>query len=263
MSRTVTTEIPAAILEIAQRLLTQDNRATDCPIFIVQEKRRTYGFDTNYADDNVVWLNDPNDHVEASPEEHARLEAEWDEDGKEPQDWTRTAYQDTWEHVTSCFTETGCQEYIRRNRHNHRGELRIYAAGSWRNDEWRAVRDWLVAMAGPAAPDRLRQATVFVFGNNAPGAHWSSRFYYIRNSNGTWTIRHMPSDDGAWSRLGCWLAVANRSRKGDPDECQWEFEAGWAECERILREGIHEPGWQMARNREAAAQEAARKAGAS
>ena len=33
-------DLAAQIQEIAAHLATQDNRATDCPIFIVQEKRR-------------------------------------------------------------------------------------------------------------------------------------------------------------------------------------------------------------------------------
>ena len=143
-------ETIAQLVEIGRRLQTQNNRATDAPIFIVEEQRRTYGFDADYSDD-IVWLNGPNDSAEADPEEHARLEAAWREDGKEPQDWTRTAYQDSWEYVTACFTESGCEDYIRRNGHNHRGALRIYAAGSWRNDEFRAVRALLMALAGGAS----------------------------------------------------------------------------------------------------------------
>ena len=142
-------DLAEQIAEIASRLATQDNRCTDCPIFIVQEKRRTYGFDPQWSDDSeIVWQDSENDYEEAGPEEHARLEALYDEGEDIPGKWVRTAYQDTWEYVTACFTETGCAEYIRRNKHNHRGELRIYAAGSWRNDEWRAVRDLLLAIGG-------------------------------------------------------------------------------------------------------------------
>ena len=142
-------DLAEQIAEIGKRLLTQDNRATDCPIFIVQEKRRTYGFDTDYASDaEIVWRHCDGD--EADPEERARLEALYDAGEDGPEEWTRMAYQDSWEYVTACFTEAGCADYIRRNKHNHR-ELRIYAAGSWRNDEWRAVRDLLVALAEKGA----------------------------------------------------------------------------------------------------------------
>lgn len=137
----------AKVQEIAARLVTQDNRATDCPIFIVQEKRRVYGFDPAYSD-KVAWINSDGD--EADSEEHARLEAEYEETYEEPEGWTRTAFEDEWHYVTACFTEAGCDEYIQRNRHNHRGELRSYAASSYRNDEFRVVRDFLLAIGGGA-----------------------------------------------------------------------------------------------------------------
>lgn len=140
-------DLLAAVVEIGQRVATQGNRATDAPIFIVEEKRRTYGFDPAYSD-RVAWIDSDGD--EADAEQHARLEAAWEEDGDEPEGWTRTSYQDAWHYVTACFTEAGCAEYIRRNGHNHRGELRIYAAGSYRNDEFRTVRRLLLALAGGA-----------------------------------------------------------------------------------------------------------------
>lgn len=135
------------IARIAQRLCTQDNRLTEAPIFIVEEQHRVYGFDPAYGRP-IVWIDTANDSVEADPEEHARLEAEWDESGDEPDGWTRTAYQDDWRFVTACFTEAGCAEYIRINGHNHRGTLRIYAAGSYRNEEFRVVRRLLLALSG-------------------------------------------------------------------------------------------------------------------
>lgn len=140
------TEAEARIAEIGRALLTQDNRATDAPLFIVEEKRRVHGFDPAYSD-QIAWIDTANDYEEASPEEHARLEAQWARRRPRPDGWTRTAYQDEWHFVTACFTEAGCQEYIRRNGHNHRGELRIYAAGSYRNEEFRAVRAFLIERA--------------------------------------------------------------------------------------------------------------------
>jgi len=141
------------IAEIARRLATQDNCITYCPIFIVQEKRRIYGFDTDCADaDQIVWLDSENDCDEADALEHARLESLYLDGEDIPGKWIRTAYQDTWKHVTSCFTEAGCAEYIRCNKHHHRGELRIYAGSSHRNDEW-AVRGLLLAIGEAPAAD--------------------------------------------------------------------------------------------------------------
>ncbi len=150
MSLNIAPDLAADIRVIAARLVTQDNRITDCPIFLVEEKRRTYGFDPAYSD-HVVWRDVENDYAEAGPAKRGRLEALFRLGGDVPAKWTRTAYQDTWEYVTACFTEAGCQEYIRVNKHNHRGELRIYAATSWRNAEFRAVRDLLAAIAGAAS----------------------------------------------------------------------------------------------------------------
>ena len=78
---------------------------------------------------------------------HELLMAAVQGDG-EPQDWTRTGYQDTWHFVTACFTEAGCNDYIRLNGHNHRGKLRTYAASSYRNEEWRTVRSFLMSGGG-------------------------------------------------------------------------------------------------------------------
>jgi hypothetical protein len=50
--------------------------------------------------------------------------------------------------VTTCFTEAGCNDYIRLNGHNHRGKLRVYADSSYRNEEFRAVRAFLMGLAG-------------------------------------------------------------------------------------------------------------------
>jgi hypothetical protein len=134
--------------DVGRRLREQNNRATAHPLFIVQHKRRVYGFDPDYCDD-VVWLNGPNDSCEATPEEHAELEARYEEDGVEPEDWQRTGYRDQWEFVTACLTETGAKDYLTRNGHNIRGEVRIYAESCYRNDEMMRVREYLMALEAP------------------------------------------------------------------------------------------------------------------
>jgi hypothetical protein len=139
--------IPERIAEIGRLLRTQDNRITDAPLFIVQEQKRTYGFDPAYSD-KAVWLDCEGGEVDA--EEHARLEGLHDDGEDIPGDWTRTAYQDTWHFVTACFTEAGCNDYIARNGHNHSGKLRVYADSSYRNEEWRTVRAFLMGLAGEA-----------------------------------------------------------------------------------------------------------------
>lgn len=130
------------VADIARDIQSQDNRATSLPIFAVQQKRRQTGIDTMYTDD-IVWVDSEG---EASAEEHEKLEREYQENGDEPDGWTRTGYVDTWEFVTACFTEAGCNEYIAQNSHRL-NEPRVYAYSGYRNDEWQAVRDFIVRVA--------------------------------------------------------------------------------------------------------------------
>lgn len=149
---------------LGQRLREQNNRATAHPLFVVQEKVRVYGFDPAYCD-NVVWLDNCNDSCEATPEEHAKLEAGYQGTGIEPECWTRTGYHDEWRFVTVCLTEEGAKAYLAANGHNLRRETRIYAESAFRNAEMIALREHLMALP-PEAPrspevkrDRRRECT--------------------------------------------------------------------------------------------------------
>jgi hypothetical protein len=137
---------------IGKLIATQDNRYTDQPMFIVQQRRRIIGFDTDYCD-NIVWCCSEDEYSEASEEEAAKFEAEYQETGRAKNGWMRTGYVDQWEFVTACFTEQGCKDYLARDGHNLK-EPRIYAEGSYRNEEFRSIRKWLMSLAAPT------QATV-------------------------------------------------------------------------------------------------------
>ncbi len=136
--------VPKEIIEIGNRIATQDNRCTDQPLFIVQQRIRVYGFDPDYCD-SVVWLHEAGDYTEADEKEAAELTAKHN-NGDDTPDWVRTGYKDHWEFVTACFTEQGCKDFIAINGRNLK-ETRIYANGSYRNNEFRQVRDWLLAAA--------------------------------------------------------------------------------------------------------------------
>lgn len=141
--------VPDELNAIGHLLRTQDNRYTDQPMFVVQQRRRITGIDTGYCD-NIVWLHAEGDYTEADATEHAELESEFKESGRERKGWIRTGYNDVWEFVTACFTEQGCKDYIARDGHNLK-EPRIYAEGSYRNEEFRAVRNWLMSLHAPVA----------------------------------------------------------------------------------------------------------------
>jgi len=137
--------------KIGNLIMTQDNRITDQPMFIVQQRRRMYGLDTGYCE-NFIWLCSEDEYNEASVEEADALEAEYQDTGRAKDGWQRTGYIDQWEFVTACFTEQGCIDYLKLDGHNL-NEPRIYAEGSYRNEEFRAVRNSLIALARRAQPE--------------------------------------------------------------------------------------------------------------
>jgi len=124
--------------EIAKLLWTQDNRATAHPIFLVQQRRRTYGFDPQYSD-QFVWLYE-DECEEVSDEEASTLEAQFQKDYSEPEGFTRVAYVDTWEFVQPFLTDQAAEAYIEANRHNLT-DPRIYVDSGHRNPEWQLIRE--------------------------------------------------------------------------------------------------------------------------
>ncbi|MFM0101954.1 hypothetical protein PQR01_00200 [Paraburkholderia rhynchosiae] len=140
---------PDELRAIHDLLHTQDNRITAAPMFAVQQRKRVYGIDTDY-EPKIVWTNE--EGSEASDDEAAKFEALFDEDGTDCVDgYTRVGYHEYWEFVTACFTEQGCKDYLARNGHNL-NETRIYAYGTYRNAEWKAIRDFLMSDRFRVAP---------------------------------------------------------------------------------------------------------------
>lgn len=141
----------ADLKTISENLKTQDNRCTADPIFVVQGRRRVYGFDTQYSED-IAWYDD--DGCAASDEEAKGLEEAYDSTGDEPEGWIRTAYKDFWENIQPFFTEAGAKRYLEVNGHNLRRfeEVRIYVDSAWRNEEWQFVREMLMKGEPSACP---------------------------------------------------------------------------------------------------------------
>ena len=118
------------LLDISDRLRTQDNRCTAEPMFCVQEKKRDVGYDPQYSDGDTIWINmQSGDYEEVEPETEGAEEF---------------GYKDRWETVMVCFTEDGCKNYLRQNGHNHR-ETRIYVESFLRCDEMIRIRQWLMS----------------------------------------------------------------------------------------------------------------------
>jgi hypothetical protein len=140
-------QVVGKLREIGKQIAEQDNRITDQPIFIVQQKKIDTGYDPAFTDD-IAWIHC--DGFMADADEAKKLEDAYNKTGDEPEEWTRTGYIERWEFVTACFTEQGCKDYIDADGHNLK-EPRIYADGSYRNTEFRELRNLMLSLYREAA----------------------------------------------------------------------------------------------------------------
>lgn len=142
------------LAEVARRMAGQDNLATAHPVFCVQQRRRIYGLDPEYAD-TFAWLTEDGD-AEASPEEAAALTAAYLDplhvEVEEPSGYHRVAYLDQWVFVQAFLSQQGADRYIEENRHNLT-DPRVYVESAYRNDEWQAVRRALLAVGDGEVED--------------------------------------------------------------------------------------------------------------
>ena len=121
------------LLDISERLRTQDNRCTAEPMFCLQIKMRDTGYDPNYASD-IVWIDmQSGDYEEVAPETPGAK---------------AFGYNDRWETVMVAFTEQGLLDYMDLDGHNvkqraHNGETRIYVESFRRCNEMIRVRQAL------------------------------------------------------------------------------------------------------------------------
>lgn len=133
--------VPEALRIIGQQINTQDNRITDQPMFVVFQKREIIGSD-EHSPSRIVWIWDGE---EVSELRAKRLEA-LHHGCRDTRGYDRYAMQEIDEFVTACFTEKGCKDYLSLNGHNLRQPY-IFACGSYRNNEYQTVRNWLSAAA--------------------------------------------------------------------------------------------------------------------
>lgn len=137
-------DIKEYIKAIGRNLRTQDNRATANPQFIVQQKIRFYGVGLDYTD-LFKWIDSDNPEDVASDIEEHGLNF-LDSEGLDTGSWRKVGYIEHWEFVTACFTEQGCEDYLRVNGHNLK-EPRIYVESAYRNCEFNEVRELLKGLS--------------------------------------------------------------------------------------------------------------------
>ena len=128
--------------DISHELNTQDNRCTADPVFLVQQKVRDYGFDSEYCDD-FEWVDcefnkvDDKDLIDS-------LEKDLDL-GEESPDYNKVYYRERWEYIQFFFTEKAADEFIKKNKHRYKdGVLGVYVDCAYRNFEIQSVRKFLI-----------------------------------------------------------------------------------------------------------------------
>lgn len=136
--------------ETGIQLMTQDNRCTDNPMFIVQQKR-SFGCEPGEGNYDV-WLD--SDWDEVDEETGKKLDElddafEWDlkqEDRDMLNSHTKRGIKEYWDFCMAAFTEEGCKEYLRRNGHNL-NQPRIYVESWNRCPEMLEIREFLLSLA--------------------------------------------------------------------------------------------------------------------
>lgn len=145
-AETIEIDVPDAQAEfvgsLRQQLLTQDNRCTADPFFVVFSKRLIV-VDEDYDHDLIVWCREDDSEVEATESQHRRLEA-LHRGYRKPEGWRRLAIKEIDQFETACFTEQGCKDYLAVNGHNLRKPF-TYAHSLFRNREMLELRKMLMA----------------------------------------------------------------------------------------------------------------------
>ena len=140
---------------IGQRIAEQDNRFTDQPMFVVFQKQE-HVVAEGYGEDRAIWVDEDGYEADAATTDqlnrmrlsvsgHHFMEDEI-ELGEDRIEWRRLALKETDEFVTACFTEQGCKDFLAIQGHNLRRPF-IYAAGSFRNQEFRDLRALMLQKA--------------------------------------------------------------------------------------------------------------------
>jgi len=145
--------------KIAEEIKTQDNRATDQPIFILFDHEKV-PTDSDYSD-NYIYCYDDGDYCEIGTTRKEVVEFCRDNDVPLPKDIEQ---MDDWdfnewveEHnelgvlyfikkkvFRQCFfTEKSAKEYLEANRHHFKDPL-IHCDSLWRNNEMQAIRNALM-----------------------------------------------------------------------------------------------------------------------
>jgi hypothetical protein len=96
-----------SLKEIQNNVLTQDNRCTDQPMFIVERLRKDYGYTKGYTD-LYEWV-DPRDCESGAVDDlkSKRLDI-LDKNYRDTEPYEKIYYKERWEFVQCFFYRKGC-----------------------------------------------------------------------------------------------------------------------------------------------------------
>ena len=137
--------IPPSILLMAQRIAADKyEHGTRDPIFVVEKRRIVAGFDLDYCE-RTAWFYDSQ---MVTGEEAKALEAEYQLSDTVPTDYVRTGIVEEWQYYAAYITEEAANEFVA-----SKGEdFRVNVDSAYRNHEWKALRAFLLSLAGAATP---------------------------------------------------------------------------------------------------------------
>jgi hypothetical protein len=121
---------------IGERIVSEDNRATEHPIYVVTQKQEIPGVDPAFSFDYHVWTQDGE---EVEEEIATLLDGLEKAGGSIPIMYEKIYCREIDEWVQPFLTEAGAESYIAANRHNLRKPF-VYVHSAYRNPEWQEIR---------------------------------------------------------------------------------------------------------------------------
>lgn len=143
---TTTITIPKVLLEMGQKMLADarsNDHCTKNPLFEVQRLRKITGIDPDYAE-TFLWICDGEEVTDDA--ERAKVQAEYDETGNEPDGYQRVGYVEEWE-TADCmvfFTPQAAQAAMQGK---DPSAWRVSVNSAYRNHEFKAIQEYLQVVA--------------------------------------------------------------------------------------------------------------------
>ena len=131
------------LIETAKNIVDQDNCCTAEPVFMVQNLNLIPAPEDNH--DSYVWAETESDDYAEASEDHAESLDIMEEFGISTGKWKKFYHHEKWENVQPFFTRESAKCYLDIQGHNL-GKTRIYADGSFRNSEYRLIRNLLTSL---------------------------------------------------------------------------------------------------------------------